>query len=115
MSKGSKFWNSVLNDWVEPREWQKELKVGDYYAIHPNHIVIGKQFLPAPPVYGQITSDEDCETGYFFVQAFSQWMPDGDTGEFCICDATHRLTEEQFKQAQIAGWPEDINTVLGND
>ena len=115
MSEGMKFWNSVLNAWVEPSEWQKELKIGDFYAIYPNRIVMGKQFLPAPTVYGLITNDEDCEPGYFFVRAFSQWMPDGDIGEFCICDATHRLTEEQFKEAQAAGWPEDINTILGND
>jgi hypothetical protein len=101
-----KLWNQIKNAWVEPEPWQLGLKVGDYYAIYPNRLVVGPQALPAPTVYGRIQSDENCEAGFFIVLGYSEWMPQGEVGEFCICEATHILTEEQFRQAQQAGWPE---------
>jgi len=101
-----KLWNFIANEWVEPTMWQKGLKIGDLYAIHPNRIVLGKQYVPAPTVYGRITGDEMCEPGFFIVLAYSQLSPQGEVGEFCICEATHQLTEEQFKRAQSAAWPE---------
>lgn len=101
-----KLWNSIMSDWVEPEPWQLDLKVGDYYAIYPNRIVLGKQYIPAPTIYGQIHGNDNCSPGFFMALAYSQRMPQGEIGEVCICEATHLLTEEQFKQAQQAGWPE---------
>ena len=101
-----KLYNSITGEWVEPAQWQLALKIGDHYAIHPNRIVLGKQYVPVPTVYGCITSDAGCEPGFFFVSAYSQWNPDGEIGGFCICDATHPLTEEQFERAKAEGWPE---------
>jgi hypothetical protein len=101
-----KLYNSITGEWVKPKQWQSELRIGDYYAIHHNRIVMGLQALPAPTVYGRITSSKNCDPGFFIVQAYSQWTPQGEMGNFCICDATHRLTKEQFKQIREAGWPE---------
>jgi hypothetical protein len=101
-----KLWNSIVSDWVEPEQWQLELKIGDYYAIYPNRIVMGKQYVPAPTVYGRITGNENCAPGFFIVLVYSQWSPQGEVDELCICEATHLLTEEQYRQAQKAVWPE---------
>ena len=101
-----KFMNSFTGKWVEPAKWQLGLTVGDYYAIFPARIALGKQYVPVPTIYGYITGNKGLEPGYFQVQACSQLKPEGIAEEFCICDATHLLTKEQFKQAQGAGWPE---------
>jgi len=104
--KAIKLWNSITNEWVEAESWQKELKIGDFYAIYPNRIVVGKQYIPAPTVYGHIDGNDHCDPGFFNVLAYSQWVPHGEVGELCICEATHILTEDQFRQAQTAEWPE---------
>lgn len=101
-----KFLNSFTGEWIEPAKWQLALKAGDYYAIYPVRIALGKQYVPVPTIYGCITGNEGLELGYFQVQTYSQSLSEGNAEEFCICDATHQLTEEQFKQAQGAGWPE---------
>lgn len=101
-----KLYNSVISDWVEPEPWQLDLKIGDCYAIYPNKIVLGKEYVPAPTVYGRIKGNESCNPGYFIVLAYSQWAPQGEVSDFCICNATHLLTEEQFIQAKKVGWPE---------
>jgi len=110
-----KFLNSLTGEWVTPAEWQSALKVGDYYAIHPARIVLGKQYFPMPSVYGRITSNKGMEPGYFLVKAYSQLMPEGDVGEICICDPTHLLTKEHFKQAKQAGWPELLEIIRVED
>ena len=101
-----KFLNSFTGEWVEPAKWQLALKTGDYYAIYPARIALGKQYVPVPTIYGCIAGNEGLAPGYFQVQAYSQSMPEGNAEEFCICDATHVLTQEQFNQAQAAEWPE---------
>ena len=101
-----KFLNSFTGEWVEPNKWQLTLKAGDYYAIYPARIALGKQYAPVPTIYGRIVGNEGLESGYFQVQTYSKSLPEGNDEEFSICDATHLLTEEQFKQAKEAGWPE---------
>ena len=101
-----KFLNSFTGEWIEPEKWQLALKAGDYYAIYPARIALGKQYIPVPTIYGCIVENEGLEPGYFHVQAYSQTIPEGNAEEFCICDATHLLTKEQFKQAKEAGWQE---------
>ena len=101
-----KLLNSFTGEWIEPGKWQLAVKVGDYYAIYPARIALGKQYVPVPTIYGCITGNEGLEPGYFQVQAYSRSLPAGNVEEFCICEATHLLTEEQFKQAKEAGWPE---------
>ena len=101
-----KFLNSFTGEWVEPNKWQLTLKAGDYYAIYPARIALGKQYVPVPTIYGCIVGNEGLEPGYFQVRASSKLLPEGHDEEFSICDATHLLTEEQFKQAKEAGWPE---------
>ena len=97
---------SFTGEGVEPKKWQLALKTGDYYAIYPARIALGKQYVPVPTIYGCIVGNEGFEPGYFHVQAYSKSLPEGNDEEFSICDATHLLTEEQFKQAKEAGWPE---------
>jgi hypothetical protein len=100
-----KFLNSFTGEWVEPAKWQWDLKVGDYYAIYPARITVGKQYVPVPTIYGCIMGNEGLESGYFRVQEYSQLKPEGIAEEFCICDASYLLTEEQFIRAKGAGWP----------
>ena len=109
-----KFLNSFTGEWVEPKKWQLALKAGDYYAIYPARIALGKQYVLVPTIYGCIAGNAGLESGYFQVLAYSQSLPEGNAEEFCICDATHLITEEQFKRAQSAGWPE-LPEIMGEE
>jgi len=90
---------------VETAPWQEALKVGDFYLIEKPSLWAGAAFFPdLPPVYGHILSDEDCEPGFFWAEAFSQMCPEGEMGEFCIVEASQQLTQEEFQAAQDNGW-----------
>ncbi len=91
---------------VETEPWQDALRVGDFYVIENPTLWAGGEFIPAlPPVYGHIISNEDCDPGFFWAEAFSQMCPEGEIGEFCIVEASRQLTEAEFLTAQKSGWP----------
>lgn len=88
---------------VETAPWQDALQVGDFYLIE--NPVIGvdeKTFSDLPPIYGQILSAEDCEPGFFWVEAYNLFCLEGETGLFCIAEATRQLTEDEFYAALAA-------------
>jgi hypothetical protein len=105
------FTNILTGQTIKPEAWQLALKPGDYYCIEqPAPAIIDQatsqvEFFAAPAVYGQIQDNEDCDPGFFWVEAFSAWCPDGEVGHLNICDPTHLLTEEEFNQAKANGWP----------
>jgi hypothetical protein len=104
-----KFTNILTGETVTPEDWQLALKPGDYYTIEsPTLAVAGQRVGPPtgpPTVYGRIENDEDCEPGFFWVQAYSQWCPEGEFGLMNICDPSRTLTEAEFEQARAEGWP----------
>lgn len=96
----------ITRQMVNTALWQDTLKVGDFYLIENPTLWAGAEFFPAlPPVYGKIISAEGCEPGFFWAEAFSQMCPEGETGEFCIAEASRQLTEAEFQAAQAQGWP----------
>lgn len=103
-----KFFNIVTGQYIEPTDWQLQLKVGDYYIneqatagmLTSETLTI---YNDMPNVYGQIVEAD--EPGYFLVRAYSQWCPEGELGMFNICDATRKLTPQEFEQARANDWP----------
>lgn len=108
------FINIFTAQTVTPAGWQLALKPGDYYCIAQPVVAIvdlatgvaenyGLNDVPA--VYGRIEKPIPNAPGNFWVKAYSQWSPKGESGLMCICDPTHLLTEEEFSQAKANGWP----------
>jgi hypothetical protein len=94
---------------VNTEPWQDALKVGDFYVIEKPTLWAGGEFFPdLPPVYGQIISDEACEPGFFWAEAYSQMCPEGETGEFCIVEASRQLTEAEFRAYEAKAWPSSL-------
>ena len=95
-----KFMHLLTGQPVETEPWQDALKVRDFYAIENPTLWAGGEFIPTlPPVYGHILSNEDCEPGFFWAEAYSQVCPEGEVGLFCIVEATRLLTEDEFHAA----------------
>ena len=88
-----KFYSMLSKDWVEAADWQASLKVGDYYKTAPYGI------------YGQIL-EATRDDGFFIVKAYSTLCPEGEKGLFCVMDATHQITQDEFEQAKQRGWSE---------
>lgn len=100
------FVNILTGKTMTPEPWQLELKVGDFYINEKAVAALGEDiFYSTPNIYGQIVSDEDCRPGYFWVRGYSEWCPEGELGGFNICEATRKLTEDEFNQARENGWP----------
>ncbi len=86
-----RFHNMLTGEWQEPAEWQVALKVGDYYRIAHYGI------------YGQLIEATQNE-GFFWAKGYSISCPEGETGMFCVLDATHPCTQEEFEQAKQRNW-----------
>lgn len=108
-----KFKHIFTGQWIEPEAWQADLQVGDHYYIEQPQAMLLSTNNPdefqskyqTPPVYGRIESAENCPTGYFYVEGFSQWCPEGEHGLMCIVEPSRKLTPEEFERARAAGWP----------
>lgn len=88
-----RFHNFLTGEWVEATEWQAALKVGDYYRIADADY----------DIYGQIIEATE-EEGMFWVEGYSVACPQGEKGMFCVVDATHPLTQEEFERAKQHNW-----------
>lgn len=108
-----KFKHIFTGQWIEPEEWQANLRVGDYYRIDQPVAMLAPTGNPreiqrkfqVPTVYGRLESAEGCPPGYFYARGYSQWCPTGEIGLVCIVEPTRQLTQEEFEQARAAGWP----------
>lgn len=103
------FRNIITGQLLTPSDWQAALQVGDYYEIAFPIAAAGDGqrfdiFDRMPHIYGQIESDEECQPGFFWVRAYSTDCPRGEVGSFNICEATRKLTREDFEAARARGW-----------
>jgi hypothetical protein len=98
----------LTGELITPAAWQLALQVGDYYTIEAPIAGVGDgdrfTTFAMPPVYGRIESDEECQPGYFWVRAYSQECPQGESGSFNICEATRLISAEEFAAAKARGW-----------
>lgn len=89
-----KFTNIMTGEKVTPKDWQLELKKGDYYIIETECTI-----------YGQILKPKGKKsTGMFWVKAWSVYCPEGEVGLMNICDPTEKITKEDFDTAKQRNW-----------
>lgn len=106
------FRNLITGEMVTPTDWQRQLAVGDYYMIaRPVAAAVDlagttHTYDDMPAIYGQIIDNEGCQPGFFWVRAYSELCPHGESGQMNICEPTRKLTAEEFAVAQARGWKE---------
>tara|TARA_R100000656_G_scaffold104176_2_gene76269 strand:+ start:3066 stop:3455 length:390 start_codon:yes stop_codon:yes gene_type:complete len=100
------------------QEWQKKLKVGDYFLRVECGIHIFCEVLdPSVPPDGSLDPEEVEEirkeaeiykephmTGFRFCRCFSSVCPEGEVGDVHISTAGAKLRQEEFLTARQNDW-----------
>lgn len=82
------------------RPYQEASKPGDHYM----------QTTPNLTIYGTLLEDEYIrppeEEHYRFVKAYSSACPSGEIGDLHISEIERILSEPEFFEAKMQGWPD---------